>query len=59
MNEKQLIDLNKTIEEIQDFLLNDDKHVFDSMLDYMNYRANQITMIIENNCEDLYEWSEM
>ena len=43
------IDLDKCIEEIQEFFLMDDKHHFDSLDGYMCYRANQITMIVENN----------
>ncbi len=43
------IDLDKCIREIQEFFLMDDKHHFSDLDEYMFYRANQITMIIENN----------
>jgi len=55
MNE---IDLDKCIEQIQEFFLMDDKHYFNSLTDYMCYRANQVTMIIENNCKLKHKTSD-
>jgi len=49
MNEKVVIDLDNCTKEIQEFFLMDDKHIFDNLTDYMCYRANQVTMIIERN----------
>jgi hypothetical protein len=48
-----LIDLEKCCDEIQEFFLMDDKHYFDDLTEYMNYRANQVTMIIEKNCRGI------
>lgn len=49
------IDLDNCIKEIQEFFLMEDKHYFDDITDYMCYRANQITMIVERNCKLLIQ----
>ena len=49
------IDLDKCFNEIQEFFLMDDKHCFKDLDEYMCYRANQVTMIIEKNCKGLLQ----